>query len=246
MSSMAAATPTGSVATPVSLRGYGDIEQFVVPWSAAGSASYDTGGSVWTPPSGLPSNWTLRQLVLSTRIAGGYTFGWNGSGSAPKILTYTGTQSVGRNMVTAPAVGTAGNDLTTQAFIAPFAGTVTGVWYDPSSTFTGAATNARNWALNNYTQTLVPATFTGTGSGAAYNLTTGVANAFTLGNAANVVVAKNDVLQFVSTHTGTGLADPGGLVIAEFTPTVATEQSEAPSTTNLSSLTIYGLALYGS
>lgn len=96
----------------------------------------------------------------------------------------------------------------------PFAGTVAAVTYTPSAAITGANTNSRTLTLVNKGQA-------GSGSTtvATLALTTGVnAAAFdetplTLsGTAANLEVAEGDVLAFVSTHVGTGIADPGGEV----------------------------------
>lgn len=99
----------------------------------------------------------------------------------------------------------------------PFAGRVTSVTYTPDSTITGADTNTR-------TLTLVNKGAAGAGSTviATLALTNGVnatgsdEKALTLTvTTADRVVAEGDILAFVSTHAGTGLADPGGLVQVE-------------------------------
>lgn len=103
---------------------------------------------------------------------------------------------------------------------APFAGTVSGVTYIPKAVLTGADTESRTIAVTNKGQA-------GSGSTAVASkaFTNGVnapaddETAITLnGTAANLVVAEGDVLEVSSTHVGaTGLADPGGTVIVEFT-----------------------------
>jgi len=115
----------------------------------------------------------------------------------------------------APAVGTAGNDDTAPAFIAPFACTVTAVEFVAKSTLTGAATNYRSHSLVNKGAAGAGTTVVAT---LAYD-STGVvataldAKALTLSaTAANLVLAEGDVLQWKSDHTASGLADPGGIV----------------------------------
>jgi hypothetical protein len=119
--------------------------------------------------------------------------------------------------------------LVTQAVAAcrvPFNGVVTSVTYVPDALITGANTNTRTVALKNRGQD-------GNGANvvATLALTAGVnAPAFdekalplntTLTNnvATNLVVAKGDILSFESNSIGMGLADPGGLILIEFTRT---------------------------
>jgi len=97
---------------------------------------------------------------------------------------------------------------------ARFTGKVTAVTYTPEAAATGDNTNARTFTLVNK----------GTnGSGATViatlALTTGVnlvafdEKAATLtATAADLLVTAGDVLSWVSTHTGTGVVDPGGSV----------------------------------
>lgn len=116
---------------------------------------------------------------------------------------------------TAPAVGTAGNDDTAPAFVAPFDCTVTAVEFIGKTTLTGAATNYRSHSLVNKGQagsgTTVVATL-------AYDSTGVVATALvpkslTLSaTAANLVLEEGDVLQWKSDHTASGATDPGGQV----------------------------------
>lgn len=112
-----------------------------------------------------------------------------------------------------PAAATA-IDASTTVLEAPFAGTVTGVEYVPNAAITGANTDTRKVALVNKGQS-------GAGSTeiASIQFNAGVngvgfdAKALTLsGTPANLVIAPGDVLAWVSTHVGTGLADPGGTV----------------------------------
>jgi hypothetical protein len=112
----------------------------------------------------------------------------------------------------------AGADATEQVCVAPFDGTVTAVTYTPDTTITGANTNSRTISLVNKGQAGA-----GTTSVATLALTSGVnapaadEKALTLsGTPANLVVASGDVLEFDSTHIGTGIADPGGLVQVTF------------------------------
>lgn len=102
---------------------------------------------------------------------------------------------------------------------APFAATVTAVSYIPEATITGANTNSRTLTLVNKAQD-----GTGTTVVATLALTSGVNAAaadekpLTLsGVAGATTVASGDVLEFVSTHSGTGIADPGGRVHVELT-----------------------------
>lgn len=117
-----------------------------------------------------------------------------------------------------PAVGTAGNDQNTLVCQAPFDGVVAAVEFVPAAAVTGANTNTRAVALVNKGQV-----GSGTTSVASLQFDSGVnasANdekAVTLsGTAANLAVAKGDTLQWTSTHVGTGITDPGGLVRVTF------------------------------
>lgn len=113
-----------------------------------------------------------------------------------------------------PAVGTAGNDETTVIGQAPFACTVSLVQYVPETAITGAATNNRSVSLVNKGSS---------GSGTTAVATLGFGNGVNAaafdektvpvsGTAADVALAANDTLAWVSTHVGTGITDPGGVV----------------------------------
>lgn len=112
------------------------------------------------------------------------------------------------------AVGTAGNDATTVLFQAPFACTVTGVNYVPAAAITGANTNTRLVELVNKGQAgssttqIATVQFNSGVNAAAFD-----EKAITLsGTAANLVLAAGDTVIWNSTHVGTGITDPGGLV----------------------------------
>jgi hypothetical protein len=113
-----------------------------------------------------------------------------------------------------PAVGTAGNDATTVLFQAPFDCTVTSVQYVPAAAITGANTNTRLVELVNKGQA-----GSSTTQAASLQFNSGVNAAaddekvITLsGTAANLVLASGDTVIWNSTHVGTGITDPGGLV----------------------------------
>lgn len=113
-----------------------------------------------------------------------------------------------------PGMATAGTDDSTVIGRAPFAGTVQAVTYTPDAAITGANTNYRSVRLRNR-----GAAGSGTTVVAELDFTSGVnATAFDektvplSGTAANLVLAEGDILEWFSDATGTGLADPGGLV----------------------------------
>lgn len=108
----------------------------------------------------------------------------------------------------------AGSTAAQAAAVAPFAGAVAGVTYVPAADITGAATNNRRLRLVNK-----GADGTGTTVIATYQFTDGnnadefAEQALSLsGTAGALDVAEGDVLAWESTHIGTGIADPGGLV----------------------------------
>lgn len=128
--------------------------------------------------------------------------------TAPLVITKT-------SQVDAVA---AGSDAQTVVCEAPFAGSVSRVTYTPVAAVTGANTNSRT-----LTVTERGAAGSGSTNVATLALVSGVnaaadaEKALTLSAAANLVVAAGDVLTFESTHVGTGIADPGGQVLIEFT-----------------------------
>lgn len=112
-------------------------------------------------------------------------------------------------------VSTAGNSLNTNAHITPRDGTVTAVTYTPVTTITGAATNTRAVSLVNLGQNGAGSTVVATLQfNNGVNAPAGVPKAIPLsGTAANLAVAAGDVLQWQSNAVGTGIADPGGLLV---------------------------------
>lgn len=113
----------------------------------------------------------------------------------------------------------AGSDATTVVCEAPVTGTVSRVSYVPSAAVTGANTNSRT-----LTVTERGAAGSGSTNVATLALTSGVnaaadaeKNLTLSGTAANLNVTQGDVITFESTHVGSGIADPGGAVIIEFT-----------------------------
>jgi len=114
----------------------------------------------------------------------------------------------------------AASDLTSPIGIAPFAGTVTGVRYIPTSVLTGADTNSRTANVYNRGQagagtTVVASKAFTAGVNAPANDGTDITLS---GTGANLVVAAGDALDWESLHVGgTGLADPGGLVEVDIT-----------------------------
>jgi hypothetical protein len=120
----------------------------------------------------------------------------------------------GHNMAVEP-VATAGNSLNTNVYVAPRAATISAVTYVPVSAITGANTNTRSVSLVNKGQTGSGSTVVATlqfnsGVNAGASAMTSVTLS---GTAANRVVAAGDVLQWQSAAVGTGIADPGGLVL---------------------------------
>jgi hypothetical protein len=128
--------------------------------------------------------------------------------------------------VLVPAEATAGNDTVTIVCSAPIEGEIVDVKYIPKANITGAATNNRSFALVNK-----GTAGSGTTSVAslAFSASTVTATAYvpktiplsespvinSNGVFAQRRVTEGDVLVFTSTHVGTGIADPGGLLELE-------------------------------
>lgn len=118
-----------------------------------------------------------------------------------------------RQVVVGPQA-TAGSDLNTNVWVVPSACTVTAVTYAPVTAITGANTNTRSVSLVNKaldgTGTTVVATIQ---YNSGVNAAASDENTVTLsGTPANLALAAGSVLQWQSTHIGTGIADPGGLI----------------------------------
>ena len=120
------------------------------------------------------------------------------------------------NQLTCPVQpqATAGNDLNTNVFIAPRDGTITAVTYATVTAITGANTNTRSESLVNKGQAGAGSTVIATLQfDLGVNTVASDEKTITLsGTPANLNVVAGDVLQWQSTHIGTGIADPGGLV----------------------------------
>ncbi len=121
-----------------------------------------------------------------------------------------------------PAVAT-GSTTIVPFCVVPFAGTVTKVTYTPAFPITGAATNNRIERLVNAGQDGMGSAIIATKTYAAgVNATVLDEDNIPLsGTVANRDVAANDVLYWNPATNGTGLADPGGLVHVEITPSQA-------------------------
>ena len=112
-----------------------------------------------------------------------------------------------------PAVAAASDDDSVVAQ-APFGCVVTAIQYVPEAAITGANTNTRTLTFVNKGQagsgsTTVASLALTSGTNLAANDETALTLSAT---AANLVLAAGDTLQWRSTHSGTGLADPGGLL----------------------------------
>jgi hypothetical protein len=122
-------------------------------------------------------------------------------------------------VVSAPVGATATGNVLVEA---PFDGVVSSVTYTPVAAVTGAASPAsRTLALINHAQDGTGATSVASlALVGSVNLVAYDEKALTLsGTAANLAVAKNDILSFnsLAVTSGTGLADPGGTVEVVFT-----------------------------
>lgn len=133
---------------------------------------------------------------------------------------YSPTPDVDVVSASVPPISTAGNDGTHTLGEAKRDGTVTSASLIPDSAITGAATNNRRVRIINKGQagtgtTIVAELAFGSGVNAAVT----DEKALTLsGTAANLDVVAGDVLAYESTHIGTGIVDPGGVVQVEINP----------------------------
>lgn len=133
-------------------------------------------------------------------------------------MTNYGAPSVISREMPVPAVTIAATT-STPILEAPFAGAVSGVQFTPAAAITGANTNTRKVELINKglagagTTVMATLQFDAAVNGVAFDekdITLSV-----VANALNVVAG--DILAWVSTAVGTGLADPGGRVQVAFT-----------------------------
>lgn len=109
---------------------------------------------------------------------------------------------------------TVGNDTNTNIWVVPSDCTVTAVTYTTVTAITGANTNTRSVSLVNKgldgSGTTVIATLQ---FNSGVNTVASDEKTITLSvTAADLLLLAGQVLQWQSTHIGTGIADPGGLV----------------------------------
>lgn len=115
----------------------------------------------------------------------------------------------------APGEATAGSDRSVPLGRVPEALKVTSVTYTPAAAINGANTNTRRVALINRGQNGAGATviaelqFNSGVNAVAFDEKVITLSATT----ANLSVAEGDILEWLSDAVGTGIADPGGLVI---------------------------------
>lgn len=92
-------------------------------------------------------------------------------------------------------------------------GTVTAVRFIADATLTGAATNTRSIGVSRRTAGGSATILATLQFNSGINATAYAATAITLsGTPANLDVPAGDIITYVSTHIGTGLADPGGTI----------------------------------
>ena len=122
----------------------------------------------------------------------------------------------------------AATDQTTIIGRIPFAATITAVYYIPQAGVTGLtlATASRTYTVLNRgssavsgTGTVSVATLINAVSGSGVNLVDNVQADLTLATAASLVCASGDVLELTSVHTTTGVADPGGKIVVQYSRT---------------------------
>lgn len=113
---------------------------------------------------------------------------------------------------------TAGSNLNTNVWIAPFDGTVTAVTYAPVTAITGANTNTRSVSLVNKGTDGAGSTVIATIQyNSGVNAAASDENTVTLSaTPANLLVTAGQILQWQSTAVNTGIADPGGLINVTF------------------------------
>jgi hypothetical protein len=126
---------------------------------------------------------------------------------------------VGTFATDVPPQATAATDEATVAFRAPYDATVTRVTYTPEAAMTGAATNNRFLRLRNRGQagslgvTIAERELVSGQNPAAFDEYDITLHA----TAGNRDVAAGDILEWLSDAQGTGIADPGGRLVVDFT-----------------------------
>lgn len=121
--------------------------------------------------------------------------------------------SGGRQVAVQPQA-TAGSDLNTNVWVVTSDCTVTAVTYAPVTAITGANSNTRSVSLVNKGTDGLGSTVVATIQyNSGVNATASDENTVTLsGTPANLNLTAGQLLQWQSTHVGTGIADPGGLI----------------------------------
>lgn len=111
-----------------------------------------------------------------------------------------------------------GADLTTILGIVPFDSRVVSVKYIPKAAAVGDNTNARTFTLLNKGSAAAAGTTVATlAQTTGVDLAAYIAKDFTLhATLTNRDVVAGDVLAITSVHTGTGVADPGGILEIAF------------------------------
>lgn len=130
------------------------------------------------------------------------------------VVETDGQAAVDFYQATVPAVGTAGNDDANPVHRVRYAGVISSVTYIPKTTITGANTQTRKVGIINKgagaAGAAVPANLQ---FDSGVNATAFIEKTITLdATPSNLAVAAGDVLDWFSTHLGTGITDPGGLI----------------------------------
>lgn len=87
MGNTAPPTLTGAGAPIGVLHGIGAVNMFLVPFTAAMSATYATGGDTLTQPAGIKGK-NLIAVFINNPVVGGRLYSWNGSAAAPTIQAW--------------------------------------------------------------------------------------------------------------------------------------------------------------
>jgi hypothetical protein len=95
--------------------------------------------------------------------------------------------------------------------------TITAVEYTPVAAVKGAATNFRTISVITAPEAASPVTAAKLALEAGINLVAGEENTITLEEAAKLKAKAGVSVVAASTHSGTGIADPGGIVLVTYT-----------------------------
>jgi hypothetical protein len=137
---------------------------------------------------------------------------WEDQGTQAAGVTGAADQRTIQTLNVAVAAGANGGEVVGKA---PIAGVVTSVTYIPNATITGAATNNRRFDAVNLGQAGAGSTnIASLAMVGGVNIAANTQGVIPLNSTpANLNVNQGDEIQFTSTAVGTGIADPGGLVI---------------------------------